>query len=468
MDLTPIIPQVAMKVAVTGKQTAYNLYITRLVKNSMKNSFDLNPAKTPPEQQRLYHHCTTIVDEKSPEELIALIQALWINGTNYPNEQVESDRDTLLSYKVEQEAFNICLYKCCQILIEAWEKTPATAEFIPKLVGLFTGPANPDADAYWRSRTALRLHERLQAFRKSEQCQSLQHFLGLLQPQEITVNQIENQPLQSLLYRYPYLYPYSVSSEDSGSLSATLRRLKSKKTKEFDTNLSQYVISQVRRSLPEANEHQTTKNSLRIFSKNNPTFLTDKELNRALQEYLGKVDGHPSNRDLAQSFSNYQQSNINFYGDFKKLFYQYLTKTLNSSYGIRQFSPLLEKHLETIFPAKADDPISDFLSLRTCTATLQFLVVDMTPPYKHVIFMNLISNLGAIRTMSLLMKIILICPQARPQLEKQLWILFKNYAASPCPQVKGLIKIWENYNVAQAAYFGKADLSWCLQIPRTN
>lgn len=433
----------------------------------MKNPFDLNPAKTPPEQQRLCNHLTTIVYQESPEQLIALMRALWIDGTNYPNQQVESDRETLLSYKVDQEAFNLCLYKCCQVLIEAWEKTPETQEFIPKLVGLFTSPPSSDANAYWRSRTALRLYERIQAFRQSEQCHSLQHFLGLLHPQEIPANQIDTHQLQSLLYRYPYLYPYSLLTEDSGELSEILRRIKQKKIKEFDTNLSQYVIAQVRRSRPKQPGDQSHKNSRIIHSQNNPTLLTDKELNRALQEYLGKIDGNPSNRDLAQSFLNYR-SNLQFYGDFKKVFYQYLIKNLTSSYCIRQFNPLLEKYLETLFPGKSDDPITDFLILRTCLGTLQFLVVDMTPPHKHVIFMNLISNQGAIRTMSLVMKILLICPQARPQLEKQLWILFKHYAKSPCSSVKGLIKIWENYNVALAAYFGKGDLSWCLQIPRTK
>jgi hypothetical protein len=223
----------------------------------------------------------------------------------------------------------------------------------------------------------------------------------------------------------------------------------------------------VRRSRPKQPGDQSTKNSRIIHSQNNPTLLTDKELNRALQEYLGKIDGNPSNRDLAQSFLNYR-SNLQFYGQFKKVFYQYLTKNLTSSYCIRQLNPLLEKYLETLFPDKSDDPITDFLILRTCLGTLQFVVVDMKPPHKHLIFMNLISNQGAIRTMSLVMKILLICPKSRPQLEKQLWILFNHYAQSPCSSVKGLIKIWENYNVALAAYFGKGDLSWCLQIPRTK
>ena len=66
------------------------------------------------------------------------------------------------------------------------------------------------------------------------------------------------------------------------------------------------------------------------------------------------------------------------------------------------------------------------------------------------------------------MRILLICPQVRSQLEKQLWILFENYQESPCYRVKGLIKIWENYNIALACYFGKADLSWCLQITRAK
>ncbi len=40
---------------------------------------------------------TAIVNQESPEQLIALMRALWIDGTNYPNEQVESERETLHS-----------------------------------------------------------------------------------------------------------------------------------------------------------------------------------------------------------------------------------------------------------------------------------------------------------------------------------------------------------------------------------
>ena len=433
----------------------------------MKYSLDTKLSKTTQEEQRLCSHFTQIVTEESPEKSLSQFELFWIDGGDYPDEQIATDRDNLLSYKMDQEAFNVCLYKCCQILIDEWQKKPETDKLIIKLVDLLMGPPANDANAYWRSRTALRLNERMQGFRKSEQAESLQHFLGLLQPSQVTVSQLKDIKLKSLLYRYPYLYPYSLIGEDNSQLSQSVRRIKLHKTKEFDTNLSQYVIDQVRRPRSEEVNETPQKKAGKFFSKNNPTFLSDKELNRAFQEYLGKLDGTPSNRDLAQNFSLYQ-SEIHFYGDFKKILYQYLTKKLTSNYCNRQFNPLLEKNLANILPQKTDDPLTDFLVMRTCTETLHFLVVENAPPNKHVTFMNLIANLGAMRTTSLLMRIMLICPQVRSQLEKQLWILFKNYQHSPCSSVKGLIKIWENYNVAMACYFGKADLSWCLQIPRTK
>lgn len=434
----------------------------------MKYSLDTNLGKSPQEGQRIYDHFTQLVSQQSSEQLLSEFQGFWIDGTNSPDETLDLERENLLSYKVPQESFNLCLYQCCQILIEAWQKQPETEAAIPKLMNLLFQPPSADANAYWRSRSVLRLNERLQAFRKSDQANSLQHFFGLLQPTPISINQLETKPLKSLLYRYPYLYSYSLMSEDSSSLSHSVRRIKAVKTKEFETNLSQYVIDQVRRRNPEPSQEKShQKNARKFFSKNNPTFLSDKELNRALQEYLGKVDGTYTNRDLAQTFSSYSKTQIQYYGDFKKIFHQYLTKNLTSSYS-RQFNPLLQKQLDSMSPTKTDDRISDFLMMRTCTDILNFLVVETTPPHKHLTFMNLISNLGAIRTTSLLMKVLLICPQARPQLEKQLWILFKSYQDSPCNRVKGLIKIWENYNVALAAYFGKADLSWCLQIPRAK
>ena len=425
----------------------------------MKHSLDAHLTTITQEQQKLCEHFTEIVKEESPKELLSQFQSFWVDGKDYPNKQVEILRDNLLPYKVEQEAFNICLYKSCQSLIEGWQTNPESEMLIPKLVHLVTRPTDSNANI-WQSRTALRLSQRLEAFRKSDEAESLENFLALLQPTPIASDRLETQPLKSFLYRYPYLYPYSLMSENSGQLSHSLRRLKSKNTHEFDTNLSQYVINQVRRH--RANQ-LITKNNQRI-SYTNPTFLSDKELNRALQEYLGKVNDRLTNNELAQTFTNYQVK-LQYYGDYKKVLYQYLTRKLTSNYCQRQLNPLLEKHLASILPQKSDRPITDFLTLRTCTELLHLLVVESKPPHKHVTFLNLISNFGAIRTTSLLMRILLICPQVRSQLERQFWVLFKHYADSPCTQVKGLIKIWENYNVALACYFGKADLSWALQIP---
>jgi len=283
----------------------------------MKYSLDVNLSKTTQEQQRLCDRFTQVVTTESPEELLRDFQALWIDGSDYPDKQIESDRETLLSYKVDQEDFNLCLYKCCQVIVEEWQKKPETAEAIPKLFDLLTGSSEPDADAYWRSRTALRLNQRLQGFRKSDQAASLHHFLGLLQPTPISLSELEHHPLKSLLYRYPYLYPYSLLGEDKGPLSHSVRRVKSQKTKEFDTNLSQYVIDQVRRPRSVKSAPKSHKKS---YSKNNPSFLSDRELNRAFQEYLGKVEGIQSNRELAQNFSIYR-SEIQFYADFKQVFY---------------------------------------------------------------------------------------------------------------------------------------------------
>jgi hypothetical protein len=95
---------------------------------------------------------------------------------------------------------------------------------------------------------------------------------------------------------------------------------------------------------------------------------------------------------------------------------------------------------------------------------LNFLIVESSQRPNHFIFIDVVSNLGPIRTTGLLLKIVLVCRKVKPYLEKRFYILFNHYENSNNEAVQWLIKMLENLNVGLSTNFGSVDLSFISQI----
>jgi hypothetical protein len=195
----------------------------------------------------------------------------------------------------------------------------------------------------------------------------------------------------------------------------------------------------------------------------NPTLLSDRELGVALKQFVGKVQGSSTYRDVAQSFLTHS-SHTSSYKDFKDDLYEYLTASIDPAYGKRQFNDRLYDQLKNILPVCDSQKPSEFLLVRTCSQLLNFLVVESPQRPNHFIFVDLITNLGATLTTGLLLKIVLLCRKVKPYLEKRFSILFNHYESSTRDGVPWLITSLENLNVAFSIHFGSADLSCLNQI----
>ncbi|OZH53757.1 hypothetical protein AFK68_15560, partial [Hydrocoleum sp. CS-953] len=101
---------------------------------------------------------------------------------------------------------------------------------------------------------------------------------------------------------------------------------------------------------------------------------------------------------------------------------------------------------------------NDFLILGTCKKLLNFIVIDSLEQPKHFVFYDLINNLGTIRVIGILLKIVLFCRQAKPYLEQKFSILFKHYQGSTSGKVWWLVKSMETLNVALSTNCGGINL----------
>lgn len=409
------------------------------------------------EEQQLYDHLLYCVQVELPTQLIDRFKGLFLDGARYVDPQVWVALEKLAMDKRAEQEFRFVLNRCCHILINRWQMQPQLQGAIPQLVALFENPPDP---ARVHSRGARRLRQLVQMFTETEQYLTLRR---LSQVVSETAEANGSRAVGSLIQRYPYLYEHCLLSEDSSyEHQQTVRQIQARVQRRFELDLSQYVTYQVRRAQAIRTPSKDGQERI-IHPVNNPTLLSERELAAALKQYVGKVQGSYTYRDVAQSFLTHS-SQTSSYQELKDDLYEYLTASIDPAYGKRQFNDRLHTHLKnTLTQCDAQKP-TEFLLVRTCSQLLNFLVVESPQRPNHFIFVDLITNLGAIFTTGLLLKIVLLCRKVKPYLEKRFAILFNHYESATRDGVPWLIQSLENVNVALSVHFGSADVSCLNQI----
>lgn len=411
------------------------------------------------EEQQLYDHLLYCVQVESCSQLIERFRSLFLDGVRYEDPQVWLALEKVAMNKRAEQEFRYVLNRCCHILINRWQMQPQLQWAIPELVTLFENPPDP---ARVQSRGARRLRQLVQLFSETEQYLTLQR-LSRVMSGEVDDNGNGAIAVGTLIQRYPYLYEHCLLSEDSSyEHQQTVRQIQSRIQRRFELDLSQYVTYQVRRAQAIRTQSVETLDKITQPAKN-PTLLSERELAVALKQFIGKVQGSDTYHDVAQSFLTHS-SQTNSYKAFKDDLYEYLTASIDPSYGKRQFNDRLYTHLKNTLPQCESQRPTEFLQVRTCSQLLNFLVVESPQRPNHFIFVDLITNLGATLTTCLLLKIVLICRKVKPYLEKRFSILFNHYESATKDGVPWLIKSLENLNIAFSVHFGSADLSCLNQI----
>ena len=420
---------------------------------------DSDIRQTSIEEQQLYDHLLYCVQVELPAQLIDRFKLLFLDGARYKDPQIWLALEKLAMDKRAEQDFRFVLNRCCHILINRWQLQPQLQGAIPQLVSLFENPPDPRKV---QSRSARRLRHLVQLFTETEQYVTLQRLSRVMsETAETSCN--GSRVVGSLIQRYPYLYEHCLLSEDSSyEHQQTVRQIQARVQRRFELDLSQYVTYQVRRAQAMRSQSKEAQERI-IHPVSNPTLLTERELAAALKQFVGKVQGSYTYRDVAQSFLTHS-SQTSSYREFKDDLYEYLTASIDPAYGKRQFNDRLYIHLKNTLPICDSQKPSEFLLVRTCSQLLNFLVVESPQRPNHFIFVDLITNLGGIFTTGLLLKIVLLCRKVKPYLEKRFSILFNHYESATRDGVPWLIQSLENLNVALSVHFGSADLSCLNQI----
>ncbi|MGB3491929.1 MAG: hypothetical protein WBA57_04325 [Elainellaceae cyanobacterium] len=395
-----------------------------------------------PAENRLFAHLQAQAKDVHPTEAIASFRQLFIDGSHYPIPSILSDLDFIVNAGFAQNEYKFILNRSCYIFINAWWSISNYRIFIPELIRVFEEPST--STSY--NQTVKRQRALAQNFAQSQQYFALQRTAMAIEAEwNYTRYQESEKPLETIISRYPYIYEYNLLTRDSNlEQRHTVRAMRQEAQRKFDIDLARYGAFRT--------THQNAPESEK--ARKNPTLLRTDQLDFAVQQFKGKVDGSNTQRDLAQQFITYSKWTRS-YRDYKRDLYDYLMPVLQGrfSQGKHHFNQRLSDYLQKMLNQYDAQSPSASLNEHTCKKLLNFLVVESMQRPDHANFFDLLGNMGATLTVSLLLKIVLLCSNAKPWLEQRLAILFNHYAPRPKRDVIWLVEALENTNVAFSVNF---------------
>ena len=420
---------------------------------------------TKQEQQKIYDHLLFCVKTESPFEVIERFNHLFIKGTGYQDNRIRIALENILEAGDVELEFPLFFNRCCHIIVNRWQMQPQDKVEIIELV-LLLERALPPGGAV--SRTARKLRQLVKDFLSTEHFVRLQRLArlidGSLEPENRRSPRIEvvSNSVGDLIQRYPYLHQHCLLTEGSTEeFQQTVETIQAGIQSSYELNLSQYITHRVR--LARMVKKYKAANKTRIPKKlvqqvQNPTLLSDRELDKALRHYMGKVERSHSYYDLSQKFLTHT-TQTRTYKEFKGDLYEYIVSGVDSRFGERRFNNKLYECLQNTMTDFEHRELDEFLTMRTYCQLFKFLVVDGKSDSNHERYLDLITYMGEVRTIGLLLKLVLLCGKVKPYLEQRFSILFSHYEAVSEDQAPWLVKSLENLQVAFSIHFGEADFS---------
>lgn len=406
------------------------------------------------QEKIIYQYLRDYLPNHSPEEIILEFRCLFIEGRSQ-NVLVRDTIENIVCSKIKQEKFFYIVNYCFYIVINYWLNQKEKQDYIFQLLQIFD---DVDYTAKYFSRRKQKIVTLTQDFVHSKHYAKLERIAIIFENQDD--KEFSNHSLiKSLLPRYTFLYNYlAIGQETLPEVTNLIKELQNKSTQSFDFKLAQHLIYRSR-LIEIAKAQQFSHGAGKIIRRiPNPTLLTDKDLRVGLKQYIKKIDHQSTLYQLSRKFivSNKQQIT---YRAFKRNLYRYLSFKIESKNSQYDFQEKLWQLIDNMYYQSDGLPIDESLILRTCRKLYQALIISNAETNQHNLLIKLISNLGTAQTVMLLIKIVLICPQAKVDLEERLATLFTYYESKTIEDVPWIVKFLEYFLVAFSIYFSKLDLS---------
>jgi hypothetical protein len=429
----------------------------------------------PVQQQQLIleylrHSATT----QSPPELIHKFQHLLQQGKN-EDAQVSKALEKVIFAGEEQ--FNWFLSECFYTILGSWLEQPDSLVYFEQLLATL----NAVCQSRSFDRVRKQLIQLIKKYQLSSAAEQLQLVVGLICPTKaiahslgnsLVTNESEDHSnssnssnkspahfLHTHLVRYTYLYRNFLPAKlEVQPLIDHIQQLQSDRQKNFEILLSKHIIYRFRLKQV-AKMRIMAKGAGKIITKvDNPSLLSERAFQVALQQYIGKNEQSQTLLERSQHFvakNKYRQT----YQIFKSDFSHFLGDNIKPRNSTYQFSNMLEQKLADIFPQANDKPINSTQILQTCRQLFSFLIPDPALNDHRDQFAELVANLGTAQAMMVLIKITLICPESKADLEKKICAVVMHYQHQTVQQNPWLLKSLEHLLIAFSLYFGNIDVS---------
>lgn len=392
---------------------------------------------TSADEQSIYAHLRGCVEVEPPNLLLLRFRDLFLEGCEYPNSEIGQAFDRILASDVVDREFKNILNRSCYILVNQWQNQPRLRSAIPELIALFE-QAHVDAEAS----VPPSLQKLVERFAQTEEYQKLRLLAQKHARKSNSVGETVAEPLQNSIERYPSLYEHCLLTSQVSDLQwQEVRSLRDRRQQKFDADLSQYMTAKKSR--------KTT------IVAPNPTILGNDQLDLAIRQFSGKVDGTQSYRELAEQFRS-NSRRFRSYRTFKEELYEYLSVATDLKYGNGKFDRRLHNYLQGLRSQDDRQKPSELIILETSRKLLDFLVVESSQNPAHYVFFDLHGNLGSIPTIGLLLKIILLCRQLKSYLAQRFAILFNHHSTASKSSIDWLVDSLEHLNVAFSLNFGRS------------
>ena len=403
---------------------------------------------------------------QSPEELIHDFKLLQ-NGRN---------ADAKISHALEkivgssQAQFTSFLSQCLYTILDTWIATHKSLAWVNRLLEI--SEAMEKATSYDRRRK--QLIQQIRSYRQSQSYRQLKSIATIINPTIALATSFDNSlasdesaiensgktPLiESYLARYFFIYPYLLPSELSAPhLAAKIQQLQLERQKHFEIELSKHIIYRFRLRQV-AKMKMMSRGAGKIITKvENPSLLSERAFRSALQQYASKNDRGDTLLERSQLFAA-ENKHRKTYEVFKLDFGHFLVDNLKPRNNTYHFKSRLEQKLREIFPQANDKPLNRTQMLQTSRQLLSYLIIDPASANNPQQFSELIANLGTAQVMLILIKIILICPEAKADLEKKLYLITSHYQLQTFQKTPWLLKCLEHLLISYSICLGNIDAS---------
>jgi hypothetical protein len=405
------------------------------------------------DKQILFDHLLERVQQEPPQQILDRFRRLFIKGFGYPEPYIEAAlRRIILSHPTEEQ-FKYILNRCCYVAVNHWQMRSCKSA-IASLIDLLKSLPPENAREATLPDAIKRLRELVTLFSQSEEYLALQRLFVESEKAAHPDSQALSLPLKNYICRYPYLYShYLLQAGSSHEHQQTIQRLQAERQWQFALALKHYVTGLIE-SVQVTPRTASNRGERHRPTLANPTLLSDEELFSALEQFR-KVQGSSTYEGLVQHPTRQEPLS---YRDFKLNLYEYLINTIGSGYGKHSFNQRLFDFLRGTFPDRDGQPFNEILLRETCRQLLGFLVESPQNP-NYVYFIDLISNLGSIRTTVLLLRVVLLSGNVKQDLEERFFLWFHHYEAHTVEQTRWLVNSLENLNVAFAINFSTINFS---------